>query len=90
MFKDLDEVSPSDDWFPYEYIDAEVKKKIDKTKGKLADNEMEKETKHYVEYLNHDPNRSRKISIEIDKFLINCEYIEFFIHMYMQWSKDNG
>ena len=27
MFKDLKEVPPSDDWFPYEYIDAGVKKK---------------------------------------------------------------
>ena len=45
MFKDLKEVLPSDDWFPYEYIDAEVKKKVEKTKGKLAGDDMEKETK---------------------------------------------
>ena len=47
--------------------------KIDKTKGRLAGDEMEKETKHYVEYLNHDPNWLKTITIEIDKFLINCE-----------------
>ena len=29
VFKDLNEVLTSDDWFPYEYIDAEVKNKID-------------------------------------------------------------
>ena len=51
---------------------------------------MEKETKHYVEYLNHDPNWLKKISIEIDKLLINHEYIELFMQMYMQWSKDDG
>ena len=51
---------------------------------------MEKETKHYVKYLNHDPNWLKMITIEIDKFLINCEYIDFFIQMYMQWSKDDG
>ena len=32
VFKDLNEVPPLDNWFPYEYIDAEVKKKIDETK----------------------------------------------------------
>ena len=90
MSKDLNEVSPSDYWFPYEYIDDEVKKKLDKTKGQLEGNEMEKETKHYVEYLNQNPNWLKKISIEIDKFLINREYIYFFMQMYTQWSKDNG
>ena len=39
--KDLNEVPPSDDWFPYEYIYAEANKKFDKTKGKLAGNKME-------------------------------------------------
>ena len=79
MFKDLNEVPKSDDWFPYEYIDAEVKKKIDKTKRQIAGDEMENETKHYVESLNYDPNWLKKISIEIDNFLINREYINFSI-----------
>ena len=38
VFKDLNEVPPSDNWFLYEYIDAEVKNKIDKTKRQLAGN----------------------------------------------------
>ena len=33
VLKDLNEVPPSYDWFPYEYIGAEVNKKLDKTKG---------------------------------------------------------
>ena len=40
VFKDLNEFPPSNDWSPYEYIDAEVKNKVEKTKGKLAGNEM--------------------------------------------------
>ena len=28
VFKDLNEFPPSDDWFPYKYIDAEVMKKV--------------------------------------------------------------
>ena len=43
-----------------------------------------------MESFNHNPNWLKKITIEIDKFLINCEYINFFIIMYMKWSKDNG
>ena len=48
VFKYLDDVPPSDDWFPYECIDAEIKNKVKKTKGQLAGDRMEKETKHYV------------------------------------------
>ena len=73
VFKDLNEVPPSDDWFPYEYIDVEVNNKSDKTKIQLTGYEMEKETKNYVEYLNHDPNWLKTINIAIDKFLIDRE-----------------
>ena len=41
LFKYLNEVRPSDDCFPYKYIDAEVNKKLDKSKGRLAGEEME-------------------------------------------------
>ena len=77
VFKYLNEVTPSDDCFPYQYIDAEVKKKIDETKRQLAGNVMGKETKHYMESLKNDLNWLNKISIKIDKFLINREYIDF-------------
>ena len=30
MLKYVNEVPPSDDWLPYEYIDTEVKKKVEK------------------------------------------------------------
>ena len=40
VFKDLNNIAPSNDWFPYEYIDAEVNRKLDKTKGQLAGDEM--------------------------------------------------
>ena len=73
MFNDLNEVSPSDDSFPYEFIDTEVRKKLDKTKEQLAGNEMENETKNFVESLNHNPNWLKPITIEIYKFVIDCE-----------------
>ena len=76
MFKDLNEVPPSGGWFPYEYIDAEFKNKVEKTKGQLTSDEL-------VEYLNHDTNWLKIITVEIDKFLIDCEYINLFIIMYI-------
>ena len=51
---------------------------------------MEKEDKRYVKYPNHDPNWLKTIIIEIFKFLIDHEYINFFVQIYMQWNKDNG
>ena len=44
MLKYSNEVPPSDDWFKYEYFDDEVNKKLDKTKERIAGNEMEKDT----------------------------------------------
>ena len=40
---------------------------------------MEKENKHYVESLNQNHNCLKTINIEIDKFLINHEYINLFV-----------
>ena len=62
-FKYLNEVPPLYDWFPYEYIDAEAKKKLDKTKGQIEGDEMEKETQTYVEYLNLNSNWFKTITI---------------------------
>ena len=42
MFKYLNEVPLSDYWFSSEYIDVDFNNKLDKTKGQLAVNEMEK------------------------------------------------
>ena len=90
MFKDLNEFLTLYYWLPYECFDDKVKKKVEKTKIQLTGNEMEKDTKHYVKYLNKYPNWFNTITIEIDKFLIDCEYIEFFMQMYMQWSKEDS
>ena len=66
-----DEVPPSDDWFSYEYINAEVNNKLDNTKGLLAGDEMEKKTKNDVESINHDPNWLEIITIGNNNFLID-------------------
>ena len=51
---------------------------------------MEKETKNYVESLNHNTNWLKTITIEIYKYLIDHEYINFFMKIYMQWRKYDG
>ena len=55
VLKYLNYVQPSCDCLTYEYIDADIKKTLNETKGQLVGNEMEKETKHYVESFNHNP-----------------------------------
>ena len=56
IIKDLNEIPSSDDWFPYECIGVEVNNKVDKTKVQHVGDEMEQKTKHYAEFLNHNPN----------------------------------
>ena len=43
-----------------------------------------------MEYLNHNPNWLKTITIEIDKLLVYHEYINFFMKMYIQCIKDDG
>ena len=43
-----------------------------------------------MEYLNHDPNLLNTITIEIDSFIIDREYINLFIVVYIKWSKYDG
>ena len=66
MFSNLHDVPISENWFPNKYIRAEIKKKLDKTRGQLASVEMENEIIHYVKYLNHGPQWVRRITNEIN------------------------
>ena len=43
-----------------------------------------------MEALNHNTSWLNTITTEIDKLLIDREYINFFMKKYMQWSKDDG
>ena len=46
VFRNLHDVPTSENWYPSKYIEAEIKKKLDKTKGQLASDEMENEIGH--------------------------------------------
>ena len=45
----------SENWFLKKYIESEIKKKLDKTRGQLASDEMENEIRHYIDSLNQNP-----------------------------------
>ena len=95
VFRNLYVYPTSENWFPNKYIEAEIKKKLDKTRGQLsrgqlASDEMENYIRHYIDSLNHDPIWVGRITNDISKLLVNREYIDFFMQKYMQWSSDNS
>ena len=51
---------------------------------------MENEIIHYIDSLNHDLQWVRIITNDFNKLLVDREYIEFFMQIYMQWSSDNS
>ena len=90
MFINLHDVPTSENWFSNKYIEVDIKKKLDKTREQLASDEMENEIRDYVESLNHNHHWVRRITCDINKVLVDREYIYLFMQIYMQWSKDNG
>ena len=84
MFSNLHDVPTLENWFPNKYIESEIKNKLDKTRGQPASDEIENEIRHYVESLNQNPQWVRIIRNDINKVLVDCEYIEFFMKKYMQ------
>ena len=51
---------------------------------------MENEIRHYNDSLNHDPQWVRIVTNDINKLLVDSEYIDFFMQIYIQWSSDNN
>ena len=71
MFRYLDIDPTSETWFPNKYIEDEIKKKVDKTRGKIASDEMEYEISQYIDSLKHDPFWVGRIMNDINKLLVN-------------------
>ena len=84
MFRYLNVNSTSETWFPSKYIEDEIKKRVDKTRRQLASDEMEYDIRKYIDYLKHDPFWVGRITNDINKLLVNHEYIDFFMQIYMQ------
>ena len=90
MFRDLNVNSTSETWFPNKYIEDEINKKVDKTREQLASDEMAYDIRQYIDSLKHDPLWVWRITNDINKLLVNREYIDFFIKINIQWSTDNS
>ena len=67
-----------------------ISRKKRKTREQLASDEMAYDIRQYIDYLKHDPFWVGRITNDINKLLVNREYIDFFIHIYIQWSTDNS
>ena len=50
---------------------------------------MAYDTRQYIDSLKHDPSWVGRIKNDINKLLVNREYIDFLIQIYIQWSSDN-
>ena len=84
MFGDLDGNSTSETWFPNKYIEDEIEKKVEKNIEQLASDEMAYDIRQYIDCLQHDHFWVGRIKNDINKLLVNHEYINFFIQIYIQ------
>ena len=90
VFKYLNVNQTSETWFPNKYIEDEIKKKSEKTREQLANDEMAYDIRQYIDSLKQDPSWVGIIKNDINKLLVNREYIDFFIQIYIQWISDNS
>ena len=89
VFRDLDGISTSETFFPNKSINDEIKKRVDKTRDQLASDKMAYDIRHYIHCLQHDHFWVGRIKNDINKVLVNREYIEFFIRIYEKWRTYN-
>ena len=59
---DLDVNATSETWFTNKYIEDEIKKKGEKTRGQLASDEMAFDIGLYIHFLKHDHFWLRRIT----------------------------
>ena len=90
VFRYLDVNSTSETWFPNKYIKDDIKEKIDKTIEQLASDEMAYDIRKNIDSLKHDPFWVGRITNDINSLIVNREYIDFLIQIYIQWSSDDS
>ena len=59
-------------------------------RGQIASDEMAYDFRQYIDSLKHVPFWVGRITNDINKLLVNREYIDFFMQIYTQWSSDNS
>ena len=80
MFRYLNGISTSETWFPQKYIEHEIKKKVDKTREKLANDEMAYAIRQYIDSLKDDPSWVQRIQNDtsvsvLSISVLHCIYI---------------
>ena len=80
--RDLDGISTSVTFFPKQIIDDKIKKRVDEARDQLASDKMSSDIRHYINCLQHDHFWVGRIKNDINKLLVNREYIDFFIIIY--------
>ena len=66
------------------------RKKRKKTRYQHASDKMAYDIRHYIHCLQHNHSWVGRINNDINKLLVNREYIDFFIQIYEQWSSYNS
>ena len=51
---------------------------------------MAYDIRKYIDSLKQDPSWVGRIKNDINKLLVNREYIDLFIQIYIQWSSDKS
>ena len=69
MFRYLNVDATSETWFPNKYIEDEIKKKVDKTRGQLASDEMEYDIRLYIDSLKHNTFGVGRITNDINNYM---------------------
>ena len=77
-------------FFPKKYIDDDIKERVDKTRDELASDKMAPDIRHYIHCIQHDHFWVGRIKNDINKLLVNREYIDFFIQIYEKWCTYNS
>ena len=62
----------------------EIKKKVDKIREQIVSDEMAYDIRQYIDSIKHDPFWVGRIKNDINKLLVNREYIDFLIQIYRQ------
>ena len=58
------------------------RKKVDKTRDQLASDKMAYDIRHYIHFLQHNRSWVGIVKNDINKLLVNRDYIDFFIQIY--------
>ena len=90
LYNALDTESREKNWFSMEYVRARVVARVTETKQSLQVPNRKKNIQKYIKVLSHNSKWLSSVCEDINRLLMERDYIKFFIDMYMQWVGDDG